>query len=125
MDKFLEIITQYGIVFLSGGLLCVIAQILIIKTKMTPARILVTFLIGGIVLEGIGLYDAIYKICGAGVSVPIVGFGAALAKGAIETARITGFVGAFAGGLIQTAYGIGCAVVVSYIVTLIFYPKPK
>ncbi len=124
-DKILEMLATYGIVFAVGGAMCVLAQILIIKTKLTPARILVIFLIGGIVLEGIGVYDLIYEFAGAGISVPIIGFGAALAKGAIEFARVFGFIGAFAGGLVQTAYGIGCAVVMSYIVTLIFYPKTK
>ena len=124
-DKILPILYTYIPVFVVGGFLCLCAQILIIKTKLTPARILVIFLIGGIVLEGIGVYDYIQEFAKAGVSVPIVGFGAALAKGAIEAARVSGVVGAFAGGLIQTAYGIGCAVVVSYIVTLIFYPKMK
>ena len=113
------------LVFVSGGALCVFAQLLIIKTKLTPARILVIFLVGGIVLELFGVFDFLYSIFKAGVSVPIVGFGAALAKGAIEYALKYGFVGAFAGGLINTAYGVGVAVVASYIVTLIFKPKTK
>lgn len=121
----LDIIKTYGLVFLVGGFVCMLAQILIIKTKLTPARILVIFLVLGIVLEGIGVYDFIFNFAQAGISVPIVGFGAALAKGSIEAARVSGVIGAFAGGLVQTAYGIGVAVVMSYIVTLIFYPKQK
>ena len=120
-DKFLT----YLVVFVSGGALCIIAQLLIIKTRLTPARILVLFLVGGIVLQAFGVYDFLYEILKAGISVPIVGFGAALAKGAITFARTYGFVGAFAGGLIQTAYGVGVAIVASYIVTLIFSPKSK
>ena len=113
------------VAFLEGGFLCLIAEILIIKTKLTPARILVIFLLCGIALEGIGVYDFLYKYLGAGISVPIVGFGAALARGSIYYANSIGFIGAFAGGLIQTAFGIGTAVVASYLVTLIFSPKSK
>lgn len=120
-----EYLLTYMIVFASGGLFCVLAQILIIKTKLTPARILVLFLIGGIVLEAVGVYDFLYKYLGAGISVPIIGFGASLAKGAIQLARSVGFVGAFAGGLVRTAYGVGVAVVASYLVTLVFSPKSK
>ena len=98
---------------------------MIVRTKLTPARILVIFLIAGIILEGIGVYDAIFKVCQAGISVPIVGFGASLAKGSIDMARSVGFVGAFAGGLVRTAYGVGVAVVMSYIVTLVFSPRAK
>ena len=81
MNEFLSTLSTYAIVFAVGGFVCMLAQILIIKTKLTPARILVIFLILGIVLEGIGVYDIIFKYAQAGISVPIVGFGAALAKG--------------------------------------------
>ncbi len=118
-------IGTYAIVFSVGGALCAIAELLIVRTKLTPARILVIFLIVGIALEAVGVYDAILEVCQAGVSVPIVGFGAALAKGSIEAARSGGFLGAFSGGLIRTAYGVGAAIVMSYIVTLVFSPKTK
>lgn len=118
-------IGTYAIVFAVGGALCAIAELLIVRTKLTPARILVIFLIAGIILEGVGVYDYIYKVCQAGISVPIVGFGVALAKGSIETAKAVGFVGAFAGGLIRTAYGVGVAIVMSYIVTLLFSARAK
>ncbi|MDE6028959.1 MAG: SpoVA/SpoVAEb family sporulation membrane protein [Clostridiales bacterium] len=118
-------IGTYAIVFGVGGALCAIAELLIVRTKLTPARILVIFLIVGIILEGVGVYDYIFKVCQAGISVPIVGFGAALAKGSIEMAKSVGFVGAFAGGLIRTAYGVGVAIVMSYIVTLLFSAKAK
>ena len=111
--------------FLCGGIFCAIGQILIDKTQLTPARILVLFLIGGIVLQAVGVYDFLYKYLGSGISVPIIGFGASLAKGAIYLARTVGFAGAFAGGLVRTAYGVGVAVVASYLVTLFFAPKSK
>ena len=120
-----EYLLNYLIVFTAGGLICVIAQVLLIKTKLTPARILVLFLIGGIVLQAVGVYDFLYKYLGSGISVPIIGFGASLAKGAIYLARTVGFAGAFAGGLVRTAYGVGVAVVASYLVTLFFAPKSK
>ena len=121
----LQQIGTYATVFAVGGGLCAIAELLIVRTKLTPARILVIFLIAGIILEGIGVYDYIYKVCQCGISVPIVGFGAALAKGSIEMAKSVGFIGAFAGGLVRTAYGVGVAVVMSYIVTLLFSARAK
>lgn len=121
----LQYLGTYATVFASGGALCAAAELLIVRTKLTPARILVIFLIAGIILEAVGVYDYIYKFCQAGVAVPIVGFGASLAKGSIDMARSVGFVGAFAGGLVRTAYGVGVAVVMSYIVTLVFNPRSK
>lgn len=121
----LQYLGTYATVFASGGALCAVAELLIVRTKLTPARILVIFLIAGIILEAVGVYDYIYKVCQAGVAVPIVGFGASLAKGSIDMARSVGFVGAFAGGLVRTAYGVGVAVVMSYIVTLVFNPRSK
>lgn len=121
MSIFLTYLTVFGI----GGFICSLAQILIIKTKLTPARILVLFLILGIVLEGLGIYKYIFAFAKAGVSVPIIGFGASLARGSIEMARQIGFLGAFAGGLVRTAFGVGAAIVASYIVTLVFSPRSK
>ena len=121
----LSMILTYLIVFAVGGALCALAQLLIIKTKLTPARILVIFLVAGIVLEAFGIYKPINQIAQAGISVPIVGFGAALARGSIEMARQIGFIGAFAGGLVRTAFGVGVAVMASYLVTLVFSPKSK
>ncbi|MCH5164695.1 MAG: SpoVA/SpoVAEb family sporulation membrane protein [Clostridiales bacterium] len=115
----------YLIVFAVGGGLCAIAQLLIIKTKLTPARILVIFLIVGVILEGIGVYKPLNEFCQAGISVPIIGFGAALTRGAIEYAKQIGILGALGGGLIRTSLGVGTAVVASYLVTLIFSPKSK
>ena len=115
----------YLLVFVSGGVLCMAAELLIIKTKLTPARILVIFLIAGIILQALGVYDALLKVFHSGVAVPIVGFGAALAKGAIKYAVMYGPLGALAGGLIQTAFGVGAAIVASYLVTLVFKAKGK
>lgn len=125
MNEVFKMLLDYLIVFAVGGTLCVLAQVLIIKTKLTPARILVIFLIAGIILEGVGVFSYIKDFARCGATVPIVGFGAALARGAIKWAGKVGFVGAFAGGLIETAFGIGVAVTASYLVTLIFSPKSK
>lgn len=116
---------DYVIVFASGGLLCALAQILIIRTRLTPARILVLFLIAGIVMQTLGIYEPLSAVLRSGIAVPITGFGASLAKGAIETALSDGPLGAFAGGLIQTAYGVGIAVAASYVVSVVFKPKSK
>ena len=115
----------YSVVFAAGGLLCMAAQTLIIKTKLTPARILVIFLIVGIVLEASGVYEFLFGYLQSGLSVPIIGFGAALAKGSIKYSMQYGIAGAFAGGLIQSAFGVGIAVVASYAVTLVFNSKSK
>lgn len=121
----MSIVLTYLSVFGVGGLVCSLAQILVIKTKLTPARILVLFLIAGIVLEGLGIYKYIFAFAKSGISIPIVGFGASLARGSIEMARQIGFIGAFAGGLVRTAFGVGVAIVASYLITLIFSPKSK
>ena len=113
------------IVFASGGLCCIAAQLLIIKTKLTPARILVIFLIAGIILQTIGVYGPLAKVLRSGICVPIIGFGASLAKGAAEWALQYGPLGAFAGGLVQTSFGVGVAVAASYFVSVVFSPKSK
>ena len=119
------ILLGYVIVFVSGGGLCTIAQLLIIKTRLTPARILVIFLLAGIALQTVGLYEPMASVLRSGIAVPITGFGASLAKGAIEWATEYGIPGAFAGGLVNTSYGVGIAVAASYIVSVIFKPKAK
>ena len=125
MSVVFSYLLTYLIVFGVGGFVCSLGQTLIIKTKLTPARILVIFLILGIILDGLGVYKYIFEFAKSGISVPIVGFGASLARGSIQMAKSVGFIGAFAGGLIQTAYGVGVAVVASYLVTLIFSPRSK
>lgn len=111
--------------FIVGGLICIIGQILIDKTKLTPARILVIFVTAGAVLGGIGIYKYIIDFAGAGATVPLTGFGANLAKGAIESVKEQGLLGAFIGGVKASAGGIAAAVFFGYIASLIAKPKIK
>ena len=112
-------------VFLIGGLICMIRQILIIKTNMTSARILVLFVCIGAVMEAFGLYEPIINFAGAGATVPITGFGRSLAKGAIEAIKEKGVLGVLTGGLSATAGGIAAAVVFAYLFSMIFSSKTK
>lgn len=116
---------DYVKAFIVGGLICVVGQIILDRTKLTPAHILVSFLTAGVILGGIGVYEPLVKFAGAGATVPIVGFGYALAKGAIEGAKENGVLGAFTGGITATAGGIAAAVIFGYIISLIFKPKTK
>ena len=102
-----------------------LGQILIIKTNITSARILVLFVVLGAILEGFGLYEPIVAFAGAGATVPITGFGRSLAKGAIQAVKEKGIIGIFTGGLSATAGGIAAAVVFAYIFALIFNSKTK
>ena len=111
--------------FVVGGLICVIGQILIDKTKLTPARILVTFVTVGTVLGGLGIYKYLVDFAGCGATVPLLGFGNNLAKGTIEAVRQNGLLGAFTGGLKASAGGIAAAVFFGYIASLISKPKMK
>lgn len=121
----MDIFLTYLKVFAVGGFICMLGQLLIIKTKMTSARILVLFVCIGAVLEAIGLYEPIVDFAKAGALVPITGFGRSLAKGAIQGVKEMGLLGAFAGGLTATAAGITCAVVSAFIFGLIFNSKTK
>lgn len=112
-------------VFLIGGAICMIGQILIIKTNITSARILVLFEMIGVLLQAIGVYDYISEFARAGVNVPIIGFGASLAKGAIGAVKAKGVLGIFTGGLEATAAGIAAAVFFAFIFALIFKSKTK
>ncbi len=111
--------------FVVGGLICVIGQILIDKTKLTPARILVLFVTTGTILGGLGIYKYLVDFAGAGATVPLTGFGYNLAKGAIEGVKESGIVGAFTGGVKASAGGIAAAVFFGYIASLISKPKMK
>lgn len=111
--------------FWVGGLICVIAQILIDKTKLTPGRILVSFVVAGVILGGFGIYDKLVDYAGAGATVPIVGFGNVLAKGVIKGVRESGALGILTGGAIAAAGGISAAIVFGFIIALIFNPKSK
>lgn len=111
--------------FVIGGILCVIGQILIDKTKLTPARILVSFVVAGVVLGGLGLYEHLVKFAGAGATVPLTGFGYTLAKGVREAIAEDGFLGIFTGGLKATAGGITAAITAGLFVSFLFKPKDK
>ena len=116
---------QYLWCFVVGGLICVVGQILIDKTKLTPARILVIFVTTGTVLGGLGIYKYLVDFAGAGATVPLTGFGYNLAKGAIEGVKECGIVGAFTGGVKNAAGGIAAAIFFGYIASLISKPKMK
>ena len=111
--------------FLVGGVLCLIGQILIDKTKLTPARILVSYVVIGVILGGIGVYKPLVEFAGAGASVPLTGFGYALAKGVKEEIQQSGFLGIFVGGLKSCAGGIAIAIFAGLITSMIFKPKDK
>ena len=111
--------------FLVGGVLCLIGQILIEKTKLTPARILVGYVVGGVILSGLGIYKYIADWGKAGASVPLTGFGHSLAKGVAEAIDKDGFSGIFTGGLTSTAGGIAAAIVFSWLFALIFNATRK
>lgn len=111
--------------FIVGGSLCVIGQILIDKTKLTPARILVAYVTIGTILGGLGIYKYLVDFAGAGATVPLTGFGYNLAKGTIEAVKENGIIGVFTGGLKASAGGIAAAVFFGYIASLISKPKIK
>lgn len=116
---------EYLRAFLCGGILCVIGQILIDKTKLTPARILVSYVVAGVVLGAVGLYQPIADWGGAGATVPLTGFGFALAKGVKKAVAEQGLLGALTGGITATAGGVAAAVTLSVVVALLCRPKPK
>ena len=111
--------------FLVGGALCIIGQLLIDKTKLTPARILVSYVVIGVLLGAVGVYQKLIDFAGAGASVPLTGFGSLLAKGVKEGVQEKSFLGIFTGGLSAAAGGIGAAIVFGWLAGLIFKPKDK
>ena len=111
--------------FLVGGLLCVIGQVLIDKTKLTPARILVGYVVAGVLLSAAGLYQHLVDFAGAGASVPLTGFGDCIAKGVRETTEADGVMGILTGGLKASAGGITAAILSGLIVSIIFKDKDK
>ena len=111
--------------FLIGGLLCMIGQILIDKTKLTPARILVSYVVIGVFLGAVGIYKPLVEFAGAGATVPLTGFGYSLAKGVLEAVQENGFLGIVTGGLKATAGGITVAILSGLLVSLIFKAKDK
>ena len=116
---------DYVKAFLFGGFLCLIGQILIDKTKLTPARILVSYVVAGVILGGIGIYEPFAKLAGAGASVPLTGFGYTLAKGVREAIDEKGWIGILTGGLKASAGGITAAILSGLIVSILFKAKDK
>lgn len=111
--------------FLVGGGICLLAQLLIDYTKLTPAKILVSFVVLGVILGGLGIYEPLVDFAGAGASVPLLGFGNTLAKGVREAVQEDGFLGILTGGLKATAGGISVAITAGLLASLIFKPKDK
>ncbi len=116
---------QYLNAFWVGGVICAIAQILIDKTKMTPARILVSFVVAGVILGILGLYEPLADFAGAGATVPIIGFGNTLAKGVLKGIAEKGFIGIFTGGISAAAGGIAASVFFGFVMAILFKPKQK
>ena len=116
---------EYLKAFLCGGILCVIGQILIDKTTLTPAKILVSYVTAGVILSGVGVYQHLVDWGGAGATVPLTGFGFALAKGVKKAVAEQGLLGALTGGITATAGGVAAAVVLSVLVAFVCSPKPK
>ncbi|MDD3225174.1 MAG: stage V sporulation protein AE [Clostridium sp.] len=116
---------SYLMAFIVGGIICVIGQILMDRTALTPARIVVSFVTMGVILGALNIYDYVIKIGKAGATIPITGFGYTLAKATIKEVNKEGLIGAFTGGIKGTAGGIGAAILFGYIMSLIFNPKTK
>ena len=111
--------------FIVGGIICAIAQVLIDKTKLTPARILVMFVVIGTILGGLGIYEYIEKVGYAGATVPLTGFGNTLSKGVIKAVNEKGLIGVFTGGITAAAGGITASILFGFLIALVFTPKDK
>ena len=118
-------VTQLILTFVSGGIICVIAQLLIDFTRLTPARILVLYVSLGVFIYGVGLFDPMKEIFGAGVSVPLIGFGANIGKGVKEAVDDQGLIGVLTGGLTSSAAGITSALIFGLLASFLFKSKPK
>ena len=116
---------QYVWSFLVGGAFCVVAQFLIDKTKLTPARILVAYVCAGVLLGAVGLYEPLVNFAGCGATVPLTGFGYTIAKGVREAVDERGLLGALTGGLTASSAGIAAALCFGYLAALIFKSRPK
>ena len=121
----MEILINCLKAFLTGGFICLIGQVLIDYTKLTPARILVSYVVSGVFLTAIGVYEPIVQFAGAGATVPLTGFGYSLANGVKEAVAQYGLIGALAGGLTATAAGITAAVGFGFLMALLFRPGDK
>ena len=121
----MDIFLRYLQVFVVGGLICMIGQVLLNLTKITPARILVIFLLSGVVLETIGVFQYVKEFGGAGATVPICGFGSILAKGAMEGAKADGLYGALTGGITAATAGLSAAIIIGFIIAILFNSRNK
>ena len=121
----MEMVFEYLRAFLCGGLICLIGQILIDKTSLTPARILVAYVVAGVVLGGLGLYKYVAEFGGAGATVPLTGFGFLLAKGVQKAVAEKGLLGALSGGVTAAAAGITASIFFGYLIALVCKPKSK
>ena len=120
-----DMLLMYVKAFVVGGILCAIGQLILMKTQLTSARILVGYVTAGVILGALGIYKPLIDFAGAGATVPLTGFGYTLAHGAIEGAKSDGILGAFTGGVIASAGGITAAVFFGYFAALLFKPKMK
>ena len=121
----MDVLIKYFLVFVMGGILCVIAQILIDRTRMTPARILVGYVVAGVVLTAVKIYDPLVEFAKAGATVPLTGFGYSLAKGVEKAVDEKGLIGVLTGGLSATAGGITAALVLAFLMAAFFKSKSK
>ena len=121
----MDVLIEYLKAFVVGGLICVVGQLLIDCTKLTPARILVGFVVAGVILGAVGLYGPLVEFAGAGATVPLTGFGYNLAKGVKEAVKESGLIGALTGGLKASAGGIAAAIFFSLLAALIFKPSDR
>lgn len=120
-----HLLISLGKAFLVGGLLCVVAQVLIDKTRLTPARILVSYVVSGVILTAIGLYEPLVKFAGNGATTPLTGFGYSLAKGVEKAVTEMGLIGCLTGGITGTAGGITAAILFGILASLLFHSRPK
>lgn len=121
----MSMLLMYIKAFVVGGILCAIGQVLILKTQLTSARILVGYVTTGVILGALGIYKPLVDFAGAGATVPLLGFGYSLARGSLEAVREIGVLGAFTGGITVTAGGISAALFFGYLAAILFKPKMK
>ena len=121
----MEIYSQVILAFVSGGIICVIAQLLIDYTSLTPARILVTYVTSGVLLYGVGIYEPLFEVFGCGVSVPLIGFGATIGRGVKYAIEEKGAIGILSGGLSEASAGITAALILGLFFSLFTKGQPK
>ena len=121
----MSMLLMYIKAFVVGGILCAIGQVLILKTQLTSARILVGYVTTGVILGALGIYKPIVDFAGAGATVPLLGFGYSLARGSLEAVKEIGVLGAFTGGITATAGGISAAIFFGFLAAVLFKPKMK